>query len=844
MSEQPVSNVMHERSIITYLVHRPDALYTYGDVLQQVRYDYPPAQAIFSLIIEAWGRYKQVPTREEMASLVKRAAVGRNWPEVVADQILQEVDLIYEGDATDISGEFISHFVVAKESEKLVEDLTRSSPDRLLKDIPYHIDKLEELQLLGARESELGIFPFSESVLNNMETYIEELYGGCPLPFGIGRLDDRMRGGLRPGEMGIIAASTGVGKQHPRDTNVLTPQGWMQIGSLRVGDYVIGSDGSSTKVTGIHPQGVKDNYWVEFSDHSRVEAGDDHLWTVGFKQINSSKKHVNTKYIVLTTKQLRERPVIEYLRCDGLHTVKKDLSTVPLYLPMLSAPVKFSPQDSLPISPYLMGALLANGGLTYGVKLSVNRKDADEIAFRLTTDKVQFCRRDYPTVTEFGISGIRGILRRLGLACPSRDKFIPRLYMSASPQDRQALLHGMMDGDGSISPTGNRVSYYTTSKQLAYDIRELVEGLGGIASLSAYDRSHHDKPTEYKVRLRLPRWVTPFSNLRKAGAYKPGRCAGPCRTVKSITYSRTVESVCITVDAPDSLYLTEHCIITHNSLYLLNVGLHLTNTLGKRVIYYAFDNTQAEMLERMYAITSRRSISEPDEGNVRRQHVYAHIGSPHERFLLKDYPPNSITTTDLIRHVKKVKNMLRVRDMKAGVPEEEAGKLDYVIVDYGDLIRAGRSFKEYRLELKDVFEELTSLAKRENIPVLTATQGNRESLSKETVTLKELAESFAKAWPASFVATLCQTQAERKMGQMRLAVVKARRPDCNYVVPLLVDYKTMRLADNEDVEIRGIDDASPQGYSSPSQPRQSAKVTDDTIQALRRTTRKIHTEKG
>ena len=136
---------MHERSIITYLVHRPDALYTYGDVLQQVRYDYPPAQAIFSLIIEAWGRYKQVPTREEMASLVKRAAAGRNWPEVVADQVLQEVDLIYEGDATDISGEFISHFVVAKDSEKLAEDLTRSSPDRLLKDIPYHIDKLEEL---------------------------------------------------------------------------------------------------------------------------------------------------------------------------------------------------------------------------------------------------------------------------------------------------------------------------------------------------------------------------------------------------------------------------------------------------------------------------------------------------------------------------------------------------------------------------------------------------------------------------------------------------------------------------------------------------------------------------
>ena len=161
-----------------------------------------------------------------------------------------------------------------------------------------------------------------------------------------------------------------------------------------------------------------------------------------------------------------------------------------------------------------------------------------------------------------------------------------------------------------------------------------------------------------------------------------------------------------------------------------------------------------------------------------------------------------------------------------------------MIVDYGDLIRAGRSFKEYRLELKDVFEELTSLAKRENVPVLTATQGNRESLSKETVTLKELAESFAKAWPASFVATLCQTQAERKMGQMRMAVVKARRPECNYVVPLLVDYKTMRLADNEDAEVRGIEDASPSGFTGSSVPRTSgSRVSDDAISGFRKKTK-------
>ena len=87
MSERPSSNVMHERSVITYLVHRPDSLYTYADVLQGVRYDYPPAQAIFSLIIEA-NRYRQIPTHEEMASLV--TAARGNWPDVVTQQVLEE----------------------------------------------------------------------------------------------------------------------------------------------------------------------------------------------------------------------------------------------------------------------------------------------------------------------------------------------------------------------------------------------------------------------------------------------------------------------------------------------------------------------------------------------------------------------------------------------------------------------------------------------------------------------------------------------------------------------------------------------------------------------------------
>src|SRR5213078_4560245 len=45
------------------------------------------------------------------------------------------------------------------------------------------------------------------------------------------------------------------GRAQPVDTGVLTPDGYLPIGSLRVGDLIIASDGLPAPVIGVHPQG-------------------------------------------------------------------------------------------------------------------------------------------------------------------------------------------------------------------------------------------------------------------------------------------------------------------------------------------------------------------------------------------------------------------------------------------------------------------------------------------------------------------------------------------------------------------------------------------------------------
>ena len=68
------------------------------------------------------------------------------------------------------------------------------------------------------------------------------------------------------------------GASQPLDAKVLTPYGYREMGDFQIGDKVVGSDGMSTLISGIFPQGELDVYRVYFSDGTSVECSDDHLW--------------------------------------------------------------------------------------------------------------------------------------------------------------------------------------------------------------------------------------------------------------------------------------------------------------------------------------------------------------------------------------------------------------------------------------------------------------------------------------------------------------------------------------------------------------------------------------
>jgi len=363
------------------------------------------------------------------------------------------------------------------------------------------------------------------------------------------------------------------GRAQPIFTKVLTPNGFRPIGELRVGDFVIGSDGRPTEVLGVYPQGFKEIYRVSTQDGSSTLASGDHLWSVYTRHDRLRGKPPR----VLQTKEM-----IGNLRAAHYHRYE---------LPLLSASVNFE-SHAVPLDPYALGLLLGDGCLTCTTTPSFATTDPElasalgqlipgiEVRRKTTVDYV-LNRITHPDEVITIENPVTGAMRRLGLAgARSNDKFIPDGYLLNSADVRLAVLQGLLDSDGGpVTQQGRtcRIQFTTVSARLRDDVVFLVQSLGGVAYWRtrpaegrkpgrAHGRDVRHRSDAHILDLRLPEGVVPFRLARKAAKYDATSGGRPMRFVDQIEPAGTAEAVCIQVAAADSLYVTEDFLLTHNTL--------------------------------------------------------------------------------------------------------------------------------------------------------------------------------------------------------------------------------------------------------------------------------------
>lgn len=372
---------------------------------------------------------------------------------------------------------------------------------------------------------------------------------------------------LRHGATGIVGSKE-TGKAQPLDAKVLTSSGWSTIGALSEGDELVSPTGGTTSVLMLHPKKIRQVYRVTFSDGRSTEACADHLWEV----YNPFTKKEKQKKVLSTRELLSLNP--------------NTLKNIYINPPNLTG----TKSKKLPIDPWLLGALIGDGSLSGShVELTTADPELAERAVRACPEGTLLVRKpsgkyaysfiqEYPDHDTTGgpTNLLKVHLRSLGLlGKKSYEKMIPQEYMIASRQDKENLLSGLIDTDGSIGNKGT-IYYYTTSEVLARQVTDLVRSLGGICKTKTKTPTfvHNGVRKAGRLCYVLSIWYQEQERIvsleRKRALLVPHKETRRI-TFRSINPTRKVMTRCITVDNPNGLYITDDYVVTHNSLVALEI---------------------------------------------------------------------------------------------------------------------------------------------------------------------------------------------------------------------------------------------------------------------------------
>lgn len=376
-------------------------------------------------------------------------------------------------------------------------------------------------------------------------------------------LDIVLNGGIPEGSFVVFTGQPKCGKLQRLTDLIYTPNGPVMLGSIKVGDKVCHPSGSLSNVIGVYPQGIQDIYEVQFNDGSKTFCGLEHNWTV-------SKNNRQTNYVTKTLGEILD---------EGLKYNDRWKWKIPLTKPVCFTNKRSSTtqKQKLSIDPYILGCLIGDGCFTKSTSFTgVDKYIIDKI--KIFCQKRGLCFRSY-SHKQHSISGridsntlvkntLTRDLKKLKLfGHNGHNKFIPRVYKYASVNNRWKLIRGLMDTDG-YNDNGLRAEYTTVSKLLAEDVQEVIESLGYTCRIkhrfTGYQGRDGKKFPSYRLYIHGNDIDKLFSLPRKKSGHKRTK-PDLYRTIVRVKKVKSEESVCIEVDSPDGLYLTNNFIVTHNT---------------------------------------------------------------------------------------------------------------------------------------------------------------------------------------------------------------------------------------------------------------------------------------
>lgn len=597
---------------------------------------------------------------------------------------------------------------------------------------------------------------------------------------GLPTLDQRI-GGFERTKKYVVAARPGMGKAQPLSARVLTPDGWKTMGDLKPGDFVIGANGRAVRVARVFERGELPVFRVTMSDGGSTLCCDDHLWRTRTRADRRSGG-------AGTVKTLREIRATMTRVDGGLN------HSIPYV-----KPVHFTKQGDLPIHPYVLGVYLGDG---HGVCISnpepsVQRRFMERLP---ESDKavvvgdagivVRISRR----IRTKEKSNYHKALLELGLDDRrAEQKFIPEQFLTATVEDRIELLRGLCDTDGYVANPKN-IEYTTVSQRLAEDIMRLVKELGGRISCNVKNTTYQylgqklRGQTAYRMVFGFPDGgIVPVSSEKHLAKWDASAMRTPIRYIKSVIPEGTAVCRCIEIESDDHLYVTDDCIVTHNSAAMatfvlsaareVREGVHTCGVVCVSVEMPCIEitNRLLSQLSRVDSVKIQRGRLDAEE--LKRVHEASQILAklPIAIEDSSNHTPASIRAAyrngkrKLLERFAASGNKDNVAAREAGMPFYGAlAEVGLLAIDYLQLLGTEDKPVNREAEVSAVCRATKAIAKSENIAVLELAQVNRDCEKRpgndKRPQLADLRESGAIEQDANCVMFLYRDDVYKKDG--------------------------------------------------------------------------------
>jgi replicative DNA helicase len=816
----PPHDVAAEQCVLGGMLLSKDAISDVIEVIQPADHYRPAHQLIHEAILDLYGRGEPADAITVANELTRRGEIGRIGGGPYLHTLISSVP-------TAANAGYYARIVRERAVlRRLVEAGTRivqfgyagdADADELVDRAQAEVFAVTERR---AGEDYASLSEIMPGALDEIEAIGS--HGGMltGVPTGFSDLD-ALTNGLHPSQMVVIAARPAMGKALALDTPLPTPTGWTTMGEVRVGDYLLGSDGKPTRVlAATEIMHGRPCYEVEFDDKTVIIADAQHEWRTTTRAARRQQGAIRPAWYWPRGSRLRLRAACkvamaepdrsvtaaEVLRAVGpefrnlLPTAGRAIGLAPERIPVCLAGLKRSyhwrvpayssrrallaamvqladrpksaavaaahqevmttaqlarelrhpadgrrsyavavtqpvdlPAVDLPFPPYALGCWLGDGMSQAAQFTLADPQIAAEIeAEGLRVTKSPTVRMRYGTRLRDRRTPPQAILGSLAVL---GDKHIPAPYLRASVEQRRALLAGLLDTGGTVTPTGS-VQFSVTSQRLATDVRELIMSLGYRCGWSGkpVPGASAASSIAYTVTFTTTHDVFRLERKRVTHQQRRTKQEAPQMRERFITAVRPVDSVpvrCVQVDSADHLYLASRSMIpTHNSTLALDFARAAAIKNGLATVIFSLEMGRNEITMRLLSAEARVSLQTMRTGQMNDDdwaRLARRMSEVADAPLFIDDSPNM----SMMEIRAKCRRLKQRHDLK------------FVIIDYLQLMSSPRRVENRQQEVSELSRSLKLLAKELQVPVVALSQLNRgpEQRTDKRPLLSDLRES-------------------------------------------------------------------------------------------------------